>query len=102
MDEKKAYGLLLALGKSVGEDAQERPEIIPELRAIATVDALEAFLVAHRGNVPEAMAREFARSVAPEALVPTRAKLVIQAKMVAAGQDPVSPADAAKGPVKHR
>ncbi len=102
MDEKKAYGLLLALGKAVGEAARSKPDLVAALRAAPDAAALEEILVAHRGSVPESLAREYVRSIPPVEFVRERSKLVIQAKSVAAGIDPVSPGDARKGPVRQR
>lgn len=102
VDEKKAYGIMLAVGRSVGEAARERPELLAALRAVADAHALERVLLEHRGALPEALVRDYVASIPPADFVKERARLVIQAKTVAAGIDPVSPEEARKGPVRQR
>lgn len=102
VDDKKALGALMALGNAIGAEARGNPDVITNLRAVGDAAALGEFLVAHRGNVPEALARAFAAGLTDESFPKLKAKLVLQAKMAASGGSPVSAADAAKGPVKHR
>lgn len=102
MDEKKAYGVLVALGTAVGNEAKADDAVIAELRAIPDAGALEDFLMRHRGNLPEGLVREFLAATPPAEFQKTKSKLVLQAKMVVRGDQPVSAADARKGPVKHR
>lgn len=91
MDEKKAYGTLLAIGKAIGEEAREDPGLIQALRDLPDRDALDAFVTAHHGRVPDALAEEWMGTITSENFRREKARLIVQAKMVMKGEKPLGP-----------
>lgn len=88
-DVKKAYGLVTAVGTKLGERARTKEEVLTALRAVDSADALRAFVRREtEGALAPAVVEQFLAVVTDADWAQWRARIVLQAKMVAKGEKP--------------
>jgi hypothetical protein len=98
MDVKKAFGVVTALGTGLGERSRERPELLAEVRATASPEALAALLARElEGSRVAPLVGTFAALLDEEGWKVWRSRLLLQAKMVQEGKQP-APGHERKGP----
>lgn len=103
MDDRKAYGVISALGKAIGERARAGDVAALEaLRATWDRESFGLFLEALQTSLPPALVADFVATVTDETWSKTKAKIVLQAKMVAEGGAPAPGHEAKGGGVKGR
>lgn len=97
--QKKAYGMVTALGTKLADRARADDTLVPRIRAAPDREAFSA-LLRHEsaGLVPPALVETFLADAVTEAdWVQWRSRLLIQVKMVMAGQKPAPGHEAGRG-----
>lgn len=97
--QRKAYGMVTALGTKLAGRAKADPTLVPRIRETPDLDAFRA-LVRHEaaGLVPPALVDAFLDEAVTDAdWVQWRARLLIQVKMVLAGEKPAPGHEAGRG-----
>ena len=99
MEQKKAFGLVTALGTKLGEKARGDATVLDRLKAAGDPAAFRAEVRAlAEGLVPDALLKAFAEEVVTDAdWLQWRSRLVLQLKMVRDGAKPAPGHEAGRG-----
>lgn len=100
MDERKAFGVITAAGKRIGEAARAgNASPLERARGAPDVASLVA-LLREASGLPAPVVDAFAEWAATQPFAKLRAQFVLQAKMHAAGGAPAPGHEAGRGNVK--
>lgn len=97
--QRKAYGMVTAIGTKLAERAKADDTLVPRIRATPGREAFTA-LVRHEsaGLLPPALVETFLTEVVTESdWIVWRSRLLIQIKMVVAGAKPAPGHEAGRG-----
>lgn len=98
METKKAYGVVTALGTSLGERARDAPTLLEDVRATETPDELRALLPrVLEGAKSAPLLPGFLDLLTDAEWKVWRSRLLLQAKMVRDGGKP-APGHERRGP----
>lgn len=99
MDDRKAFGVMSAVGKRLGEAARDgNAGPLDALRSAPDAPALVA-LVREASGLPGPLVDEFAAWAAGQPFAKVRAQMLLQAKMHAEGKRPAPGHEAGRGTV---
>lgn len=99
VDEKKAFGVVTAAGKRIGEAARDGDaSALDAVRAAQDASALVAVL-REKSGLPGGLLDAFAEWAASQPFAKLRAQVVLQSKMHAEGKRPAPGHEAGRGSV---